>query len=138
MEMLPRQKTARPQRGQHHIPIEIKLQNKVNRFMMDGPTNELDKKEIMTNNSFVRRVRVFILSIGLLFQFQNPVFGQEGEGGESSDILSDSMNDVYLVVGAGLGGAVLGLSTLSFVDEPSENLKNVVVGGALGLIVGVG
>ncbi len=43
-----------------------------------------------------------------------------------------------VIGGTALGGAILGLSTLSFVEEPSEHLKNVMVGGAVGIIVGVG
>src|SRR5690606_10255011 len=43
-----------------------------------------------------------------------------------------------IVAGAGVGGAILGLSTLSFVEEPSEHMKNILVGGAVGIIVGVG
>jgi hypothetical protein len=35
------------------------------------------------------------------------------------------------------GGAILGLSTLSFVDEPGDHLKNILFGGAIGLIIGV-
>ena len=38
----------------------------------------------------------------------------------------------------GAFGAVLGLSTLSFVDRPSAHLKNIMIGGALGIILGVG
>ena len=30
------------------------------------------------------------------------------------------------------------VSTLSFVDEPSENLDHIVTGGAIGIILGVG
>ena len=52
-------------------------------------------------------------------------------------IINDSLRDISLVVGAGAVGAVLGLSTLSFVDKPSEHMRNIAVGGALGIVVGV-
>jgi hypothetical protein len=52
-------------------------------------------------------------------------------------IMDDSIRDISLVVGAGAVGAVLGLSTLSFVDKPSEHMRNIAVGGALGIVVGV-
>jgi hypothetical protein len=42
------------------------------------------------------------------------------------------------VVGGGLAGAVLGLSTLSFVDEPKDHTRNIIVGASLGIIFGVG
>jgi hypothetical protein len=53
-------------------------------------------------------------------------------------ILGDSLKDISTVGAMGAGGAVLGLSTLSFVDEPKDHLKNILVGGALGIIIGVG
>ena len=37
---------------------------------------------------------------------------------------------------AGLGGAVLGLSTLSFYGRPQDNLQNIAIGFAGGVIVG--
>ncbi|WP_127714807.1 hypothetical protein [Halobacteriovorax sp. HLS] len=57
---------------------------------------------------------------------------------KSSDILDESLGDLSLVGGMGLGGAILGLSTLSFVEEPKDHLKNILIGGAFGVIVGVG
>lgn len=48
------------------------------------------------------------------------------------------LTDLYIVLGAGAAGAILGLSTLSFVDEPTKNLKNVSMGAAIGIILGVG
>jgi hypothetical protein len=56
----------------------------------------------------------------------------------SDDIWQDSMSDLTLVGAMGLGGAILGLSTLSFVDEPKDHLKNILIGGAFGIIIGVG
>ena len=40
-------------------------------------------------------------------------------------------------MGTGTAGAILGLSTLSFHDQPSNHLNNVVIGTATGAIVGV-
>ena len=37
----------------------------------------------------------------------------------------------------GAFGAVLGLSTLSFTSQPSKHMKNILIGGALGIIAGV-
>lgn len=64
------------------------------------------------------------------------LFAQEGGGDTSA--LQDSLTDVYIVTGTTLFGAIMGLSTLSFVDEPSEHLDNIVTGGAIGIIIGVG
>ena len=77
--------------------------------------------------------KTFLISL-TAFMALNPT-AQAQQGG---DILQETMTDMYIVAGSGLGGAVLGLSTLSFVEEPSEHLKNIIVGGAIGIVIGVG
>lgn len=57
---------------------------------------------------------------------------------ESSGIIDDSVRDISIVLGAGAAGAVLGLSTLSFVEHPSQHTKNIAIGGAIGVVLGVG
>ena len=42
------------------------------------------------------------------------------------------------VMFAGLGGAVLGLSTLSFYGNPQEHIGNIWTGATLGVLGGVG
>lgn len=61
-----------------------------------------------------------------------------GGAGGADPLLADTMANVWIVVGMMGGGAILGLSTLSFVEEPSENLDHIVTGGAIGIIIGVG
>ena len=47
--------------------------------------------------------------------------------------------DALTAVGISTGaGALLGLSTTAFYAQPGDHLKNVLVGGAVGMIVGVG
>jgi len=70
-----------------------------------------------------------------LFIVINPI---AGFAQESSDPLDEPLQDISIVLGAGVVGAILGLSTLSFVDEPDEHYKNISIGGAIGLVVGVG
>ena len=43
---------------------------------------------------------------------------------------------VAVVMFAGLAGAVLGLSTLSFYGEPQEHINNIWTGLAVGVVVG--
>jgi hypothetical protein len=43
---------------------------------------------------------------------------------------------IALIIFAGLGGAILGLSTLSFYGRPQDRLSNIAVGFALGVIGG--
>lgn len=60
-------------------------------------------------------------------------FAQDGD----DELLGNSVRDLSIVGGSMAGGAILGLSTLSFVDEPADHLANVIVGGSIGIIVGV-
>lgn len=53
------------------------------------------------------------------------------------DLIKNTQTDIMLVAGAGAAGAILGLSTLSFVDKPSKHLSNIWTGAAIGVIVGV-
>ena len=52
--------------------------------------------------------------------------------------VDESLNDLYVVLGSGAVGAVLGLSTLSFVETPKDHMKNIAIGGAIGIVFGVG
>ncbi|MBD65670.1 MAG: hypothetical protein CME62_10720 [Halobacteriovoraceae bacterium] len=52
-------------------------------------------------------------------------------------LVKDTKSDLMMVIAGGLAGAVLGLSTLSFVEEPKEHTRNIVVGASLGIIAGV-
>ncbi len=62
----------------------------------------------------------------------NLAFGQSED-----DFVKKTQNDVLLVAAAGAGGAILGLSTLSFYDKPSKHIANVWTGAAIGVIAGV-
>ena len=77
------------------------------------------------------------ISVGLVASFLiNPthLMAQENAG----SVLDDSINDLYIVLGSGAAGAVIGLSTLSFADKPQDKLKNISIGAAIGIVVGVG
>jgi hypothetical protein len=58
-----------------------------------------------------------------------------GGGGEVEEIRMGLKSDIQLIFFAGLGGAALGLSTLSFVDKPSRELRRIAYGFALGTIL---
>ena len=82
----------------------------------------------MIKNSFL--VAIFIAS-----SFSSLCFSQTAK--EAGDLGDNSLRDLIIVGGTGSMGAILGLSTLSFVEEPSEHLKNVYMGASLGVILGV-
>jgi hypothetical protein len=80
---------------------------------------------------YLRKLLVLFVSLQVLS------LGVDAAELNDSKLLEDSVTDMYTVAGAGLGGAVLGLSTLSFVEEPGDHLKNILVGAALGIMGGV-
>lgn len=53
------------------------------------------------------------------------------------DIIKNTQQDMLTVVAAGAGGAILGLSTLSFYETPSKSIRNIWTGAAIGIIAGV-
>tara|TARA_A100001015_G_C15042972_1_gene741175 strand:+ start:5349 stop:5738 length:390 start_codon:yes stop_codon:yes gene_type:complete len=57
---------------------------------------------------------------------------------EDAPKMEDSILDLSVVSAFGLAGAILGLSTLPFKDQPEEHLRNIITGGSIGLIIGVG
>ena len=79
-----------------------------------------------------------LLTLSLLLTLLAPQTGVAQDNGKENEIMKKSVQDMATVASLGVAGAVLGLSTLSFMDEPEDHLKNIVVGGALGIIIGVG
>jgi hypothetical protein len=79
-------------------------------------------------NGFKKIICSFVL---VLFVSQN-VFAQDNQ----STTKNGPKKQLTMVFLAGLGGAVLGLSTLSFYGRPQAHLKNIAGGFALGIIVG--
>jgi hypothetical protein len=81
-------------------------------------------------------LNVFLVIFCISVILPSNVWAQADE--DIDGLVSDSKNDLLVVVGGGLAGAILGLSTLSFVEEPKEHTKNIMVGAAIGIIAGVG
>lgn len=71
----------------------------------------------------------FITIVCVLFWAQT-VFAQ-------SPAVVGPRRQIATIIFAGLGGAVLGLSTLSFYGEPQEHASNIATGFGLGIIGGV-
>ena len=55
---------------------------------------------------------------------------------EKTKTVSGPRKQLATIIFAGLGGAVLGLSTLSFYGRPQDNLSNIAIGFAVGVITG--
>jgi hypothetical protein len=93
---------------------------------------------MMVNYKNLSKIITIICFLQLIIL--NDAYAQAGAAAPAGDedIYGESLKDVTTVAAIGLGGAILGLSTLSFVEEPKDHMKNIVVGGALGVIIGVG
>lgn len=81
--------------------------------------------------------KYLILSLLMSFLLSTVTFGQ-ATNDDLDALVNDTKSDLLIVVGGGLAGAVLGLSTLSFVEEPKDHTRNIIVGASLGIIAGVG
>lgn len=68
----------------------------------------------------------------LVFSFATASFAQE----EGAPKKLGPRRQLATIIFAGLGGAVLGLSTLSFYGRPQDKLSNIAIGFAVGIIVG--
>lgn len=77
-----------------------------------------------------------IIVLSLILGLVQPALAQNADDG-GEDLVASTRNDLLIVAGAGLGGAILGLSTLSFYDEPSQHIRNIYTGAALGIVAGV-
>lgn len=73
-----------------------------------------------------------ILLLSLLMNFA-PIAGAQNS---STTQASGPKKQLSTIVVAGLGGAVLGLSTLSFYGRPQDHLSNIGIGFGVGVIIG--
>ena len=64
------------------------------------------------------------------------VFSANAANAQTSLMSSGLRRNIATVMFFGVGGAVLGLSTLSFYGKPQEHIENITVGLAIGLIGG--
>lgn len=112
--------------------FSIKVMNRtasVNRADRNVRLMRDEGSSTVTPGSFKPRLLAAVL-IGVLF-FSGPAFSQE----EKQEGL-DTKSAVQIIVLSGLAGAVLGLSTLSFYDNPQRNLRNISIGAAIAVVMG--
>jgi hypothetical protein len=65
-----------------------------------------------------------------------PVLAQTRPASGQSRTSNRTKQQLQTIVFAGLAGAILGLSTLSFYGRPQDKLSNIAVGFAFGIITG--
>lgn len=73
----------------------------------------------------------FVITFGLIFAPQ--AFAQKAKNQAN---MSGPSKHLSTIVFAGVAGAVLGLSTLSFYGRPQEKLTHIAIGAAIGIIGG--
>jgi hypothetical protein len=64
------------------------------------------------------------------------VYAQSAPPSGGSVAASGPRRQLATIIFAGLGGAILGLSTLSFYGRPQDHLSNIAIGFGLGIIGG--
>lgn len=72
----------------------------------------------------------------ILIIFVQPAFSQEGDSQPNAVSKYGPRRQIATIVYMGLGGAVLGLSTLSFYGRPQDKLTNIPIGFGVGVIIG--
>lgn len=82
----------------------------------------------------VRFFAVVILCLSLSFVV--PSGNAFAQGSQSASRNFGPRKQIAVIVFAGLAGAILGLSTLSFYGRPQDKLANIPVGAAVGIIIG--
>ncbi len=80
---------------------------------------------------FKRVVTIVMLSAFLAL----PSYSQDSGAGVSST-KSGPRKQLSKIFLSGLGGAVLGLSTLSFYGRPQDHMSNIAIGFAIGVVFG--
>lgn len=83
----------------------------------------------------VRIVNIAILCLALAAMPTGSAYAQPYEG-QTSERSVGPRRQVATIVFAGLAGAILGLSTLSFYGRPQEKMLNIAYGAAVGIIIG--
>jgi hypothetical protein len=84
--------------------------------------------------NLTKKFLTFMVSAVILV---NPIQGF-GQDSKSMGVLDESLEDLSIVLGSGAVGAILGLSTLSFAEVPKDKVQNIAIGGAVGIVFGVG
>lgn len=77
-------------------------------------------------------VRILILILSCALITAEPAAFAQGK----SSAANGPRKHLTTIVFAGLAGAVLGLSTLSFYGRPQDRLNNIAIGAAFGIIGG--
>lgn len=88
----------------------------------------------------LRLISICLLAVALTVASAFPLHSAHAQGRNAADgdrpAMGGPRRQLATIIYSGLGGAVLGLSTLSFYGRPQDKLSNIAVGFAVGVIVG--
>jgi hypothetical protein len=87
-------------------------------------------------SSFVRII-ASLLCVAVMISAPQVSWAQ-ARGTSTEKSTGGPRRQIATIIFAGLGGAILGLSTLSFYPRPQDKLGNIATGFAVGVIVGTG
>lgn len=93
----------------------------------------------MGRSFLTRMILVFVLcafSLQALAQAPAPAPVAPPVGEEKAKSSGGPRKQLATILFAGLSGAILGLSTLSFYGRPQDKLSNIAIGFAFGVIIG--
>lgn len=82
------------------------------------------------------RMTALFLCVSLAMGLSSPAYAQRAGDKAGQNATQGPRKHLANIVFAGLAGAVLGLSTLSFYGRPQDRLSNIAVGFAVGVIGG--
>ena len=83
-----------------------------------------------------RIIVVIIFCLVSSFSWAQQSAPAESGGGSTAADNYGPKRQIATIVYMGLGGAVLGLSTLSFYGRPQDKLTNIAIGFGIGVIIG--
>lgn len=84
-------------------------------------------------------ITVFVRKLFLILTcvlYTTAAFAQAPQQKEEPSLTAAPKRQFATILYVGLGGAVLGLSTLSFYTRPQDHLSNIATGFGLGIIIG--
>jgi hypothetical protein len=90
----------------------------------------------------MKRLATLLLTVSLVMSFATQSFAQASSAGgggvneQKGRALGGPRRQLATIIFAGIGGAILGLSTLSFYGRPQDELKNIAYGLAFGVFAG--
>lgn len=82
------------------------------------------------------RIIAILICVTLVATVSAPTYAQRADDRAGQNATQGPRRHLANIVFAGLAGAVLGLSTLSFYGRPQDRLSNIAVGFAVGVIGG--